>query len=100
MMNPQESLLANQYESGIPTMTLWDWYAMQANPIADAGRLITLDTQDANGGQGFTDFSPEPDYENPSRVINWYYEQNYQGTAPLELQPELELPEAWEMFKQ
>jgi hypothetical protein len=97
MMNPQVSLLANQYESGRPMHTIWDVYAEQHNPIASANHPFVPDTQDAHGGSGFTNFSPELPIASPEQLIVWYYEQNYQGTAPLEVQPQLNLPNPWEV---
>jgi len=96
MMNTIDSILANQDESGIPTMSEWDYYAMQFNPIARANHPFVPDTQDAHGGQGFTQIAPSIPFENPYRLIVWDYNQNYQGIAPMELQPQYDPPPPWE----
>lgn len=94
-MNPQQSLLANQYESGIPTHTLWDVYAEQHNPIASANHPFVPDTIEAHGGQGYTQVAPRPYNQYPDRLIIWDYNENYQGVAPMELQPVYDPPPAW-----
>lgn len=96
MMNPQISLLANQDENGIPMQTLWDYFAMQHNPILSANHPFVPDTQDAYGGQGYTQIAPPLPFENPNRLIVWDYNQNYQGLAPMELQPQYDPPPPWE----
>ena len=92
MMNPLESIIANQYESGKPTHTLWDVYAEQHNPIASANHPFVPDVWFAHGGQGFTQIAPPLPNAFPDRLIVWDYNQNYQGIAPMELQPQYNPP--------
>lgn len=95
-MNNLESIIANQYLGGVPKHTLWDEYAEKHNPIASANHPFVPDTQEAHGGQGFTNSIDQYGVADQSRLIIWNYEQNYQGNAPLELQPQLDLPKPWE----
>lgn len=98
LYNPQVGILSNQEEGGIPRHTMWDVYAEQHNPIASANHPFTPNTQDAYGGAyAFTDFSPELPIDNPDRLIVWNYNQNYQGIAPMELQPQFQPPDPWEV---
>lgn len=96
-LSPKQSLLANQYESGVPTHTLWDEYAEQHNPIASANHRFTPDTPDAHGGQAYTNSIEQYGFADQTRLIVWAYNQNYQGIAPLDLQPQLQLPNPWEI---
>ncbi len=94
---PFQGILANQYESGIPKMTDWDAPAMLHNPLAAANHPFTPDTSDAHGGQAFTDSIDQYAVADQTRLIVWNYNQNYQGVAPLDLQPQLQMPPAWEV---
>jgi len=96
MMNPQVSLLANQYENGIPMHTLWDYYAEQFNPVERAQHPFVPDTPEAHGGQSYTMIAPPLPFQNPNRLIVWDYNQNYQGVAPMELQPEYNPIPPWQ----
>lgn len=96
MMNPQISLLANQDESGIPTQSPWDYYALQFNAITRANHPFVPDTPDAHGGQAYTMIAPEIAFQNPNRLIVWDYNQNYQGVSPMDLQPQYNPPPPWE----
>ena len=94
MMTPFESLLANQYEDGIPRHTQWDVFGEQHNPRGS--QKFILDTPDHHGGNAYTDKSPVLPFGNPINPIVYSYDGNYQGVAPLELQPLLNLPNPWE----
>jgi len=96
MMNPQQSILANQDESGIPMQTLWDYYALQFNPVLEANHPFVPDTPDAHGGMMFTQIAPPIAFETPNRLIVWDYNQNYQGESPMELQPQYNPIPPWE----
>jgi len=85
----------NQEESGIPTHTMWDVYAEKFNP---RGSFVpVLDTPDAYGGdKAFTNFSGVLPLRLNQPLIIVAPQGNYQGIAPLELQPELNAPYPWE----
>jgi len=95
--NPQLGILANQYEGGIPQLVPSDIALMGLNPLATANHAFTPDTQDAHGGQGETWLSDPMPFTTPDRNIVWDYNQNYQGTAPMDLQPQLVLPDPWDV---
>jgi len=94
--NPYVNPAANNLMDGIPRHTEWDVYAEQY--VFNEGQLYTPNTPDAYGGAfgNYTDFAPDMNFVNPQSVIVFAENQNYQGIAPLELQPTLELPEPWE----
>lgn len=93
--DPYSNPAANQLIDGIPRHTEWDVYAERHNPV-NFGIFITPDTMDAHGGEAETNFTETLAFRNPQSIIVWTEEQNYQGIAPMELQPLLEMPNPWE----
>lgn len=93
--SPYVNPAANNYENGIPMHTQWDVYAEKHNPLGY--ETYIFDTPDAHNGAigNFTNFSEAQNFNNPDRPITWFYDQNYQGESPLELQPLLNLPQPW-----
>lgn len=94
--NPYTNPAANQIIDGIPRHTEWDIYAEAHR--ADEHTIYTPNTNDAYGGTfgNETNFSDLLPFENPQSVIVFNENQNYQGIAPMELQPLLYMPDPWE----
>lgn len=94
--NPYRNPAANNLMDGVPRHTEWDVYAEQY--VFNEGQIFTPNTNDAYGGAfgNYTDFAPDMDFVNPQSVIVFAENQNYQGIAPIEMQPTLDLPEPWE----
>lgn len=92
---PFWGLIANQEAGGTPKHTEWDVYAEQHNPLSSF--IPILNTPDYQNGAGmFTNYSEVLGFRNP--LANYVYtpDQNYEGVAPMELQPLLNLPNPWE----
>lgn len=96
--NPQLGILANQDKGGIPLIIASDIPLMRHNPMASAGELYVPDTLDAHGGMDSNFAPPLLPFAENGRLAVWAYNQNYQGVAPMELQPQLDLGKPWEMI--
>jgi hypothetical protein len=111
---PAYSVYGNQHDGGRPLDTPWDRYARAYDPLPDTlvfgvpnlgspGRgnpLLYPFTE--IGTQGiipvFTDYSDVMPFANPTRIIVYVDDLQYQGISPLELQPLLDAPEPWSQY--
>ena len=96
--NPQLGILANQYWGGIPLIIASDIPLMRHNPLSSANERYVPDTLDAHGGMDSNFSPPLPPFAENGRLVVWNYNQNYQGVAPMELQPQIDLGKPWEMI--
>ena len=92
--DPGRNPIANQYNSGVPIDTTWDAAARTLNPFE--ALLPVLNTLDAYGNMAFTNTIDFMTYADVNNAFVYSYNINYQGEAPMDLQPTLAIPYPWQ----
>lgn len=96
--NPQIGIIANQDEGGVPFDKSTDRALRSHNPVATANAPFVPDTVDAHGGLMQNHTPPLLPFAQNGYLYVWNYNQNYQGDAPMDLQPQIDMPKPWEMI--